>query len=354
MKFNIFEKQYQYIGLHVNAHAMKALQFDTRGQKTSVRAYSNAPLPKGLMLNDAFTDHAKLAEFIKLSLASPQHGSFNTSRVIVSIPEAKSFIRVMEMPLMDEAKAENAIMFEAEAYIPLPMDQVYFDWQILAKKDKTMDVLLIASPKEYVDAYMHIIEDAGLKLCGIEIEAQSVARALVPSYAVEPILIADLDALKTALIMVEKSVLQFTSSVPIAGNNFTEKLAKTLNVTPQVAEKLKREVGLANTVEYPNLKTQLLPGVEDLAAEIKNILKFHYDHSESHIGQLLLTGGGAKLQHIGDALSPMLDLYAPVQITVANPLEHVANLEHSPLTPYEALSFTTAIGLAMWGIEEIK
>lgn len=350
MRFNIFEKQYQYIGLHVNAHALKALQFDHVGKKTTVKAFTNAPLPKGLMLNDAFTDHKKLSEFIKISMQSPQRGSFSTNRVIVSIPESKSFIRVMEMKAMDESLAENAIMFEAEAYIPIPMDQVYFDWQILETTGATMQVLLIASPKEYVDSFMHIIEDAGLKLCGIEVEAQSVARALVPSTITEPVLVVDMDAFKTALIMVEKGVLQFTSSVPIAGNTFTDKLAKDLTVQPGEAEKLKRSVGFANTVEYPNLKISLMPILEDLASEIKNILKFHYDHSETHINQLLITGGGAKLQHIGDALPALLESYAPIKVTVANPLEHVPNLEHSPLTPYEALSFTTSIGLAMWGI----
>ena len=351
-KFNPFEKKYQYLGLHVNAHAIKALQFDLKHGRTSMRAYINAPLPKGLTLNDAFTDQRKLSEFIKLSLQSPQHGNFNTNRVVVCIPESKSFIRVMEMPVMDEARAGNAIMFEAEAYIPMPMDQVYFDWQILSKTDKTMSVLVIASPKEYVDTFMHIVEDAGLKLCGVEVEAQSVARALVPQNVDEPILVVDMDAFKTAMIIVENSVLQFTSSVPVAGDIFTDKVAKTLAIKPEEAEKLKREVGLANTVEYPNLKTALMPGVEDMAAEIKNVLKFHYDHSESHITQVLLTGGGAKLQHIGDVLPGLLEQYAPIEVTVANPLEHVPNLEHSPLSPYEALSFTTAIGLAMWGLEQ--
>lgn len=351
MKFNIFEKQYQYIGLHVNAHAVKAMELDHKGSRTVMRAYANAPLPKGLMVNDAFSDQNKLAEFIKLSLQSPQHGSFSTNRVIISIPESKSFIRVMEMTTMDEAAAENAIMFEAEAYIPMPMDQVYFDWQILQKKGATMEVLLIASPKEYVDAYMHIIETAGLKLCGIEVEAQSVARALVPSAVTEPVLVVDMDALKTALVMVEHGVLQFTSSVPIAGKVFTDKLVKDLNITAAQAEKLKRDVGLANTVEYPNLKTAMEPVLQDLASEIKNILKFHYDHSESHINHILITGGAAKLQHISEGLLPLLEQYAPMEITVANPLEHIPNLDRSALTPYEALSFTTAIGLAMWGLE---
>ena len=351
-RFNPFEKKYQYLGLHVNAHAIKALQFEQKHGRTSLRGYVNAPLPKGLMIDDAFTDHKKLSEFIKLSLSSPQYGKFNTDRVVVCLPESKSFIRVMEMAAMDESKADTAIMFEAEAYIPMPMDQVYFDWQIISRKDKTMSVLVIASPKEYLDSFMGVIEGAGLKLCGVEVEAQSVARALVPPVVDEPVLLVDMDAFKTAMIIVENSVLQFTSSVPVAGDVFTEKLAQTLAIKPAEAEKLKREVGLANTVKYPNLKTALMPGVEDMAAEIKNVLKFHYDHSDSHINQILLTGGGAKLQHIGEVLPGLLEQYAPVEVTVANPLEHLANLEHSPLTPYEALSFTTAIGLAMWGIQE--
>lgn len=352
MRLNFFEKKYQYLGLHVNAHAIKAMQFYSKRGRTKMVAYANAPLPKGLMLNDAFTDQSKLSEFIRLSLASPQHGSFTTKRAVVCVPESKSFIRVMEMPVMDESKAENAIMFEAEAYIPMPMDQVYFDWQIIGKTGSNMSVLLIASPKEYVDTLMHIVEDAGLKLCGIEVEAQSVARDLVPADVEEPVMVVDMDAFKTAMIIVDHGVLQFTSSVPVAGDMFTEKMAKTLAITPAEAEKLKREVGLANTVEYPNLKTALMPAVEDIAAEIKNVLKFHYDHSDSHIEQLLITGGGAKLQHIGDVLPTLLEQYAPITVTVANPLEHIPNLEHSALTPYEALSFTTAIGLAMWGIQE--
>lgn len=349
--FNIFSKKYRYVGLHINAHAFKALEFNFNRKYTAIRGYTNIPMTKGLIVNDAFTNPEGLAELIVTSLEKPQYGSFSSNRVVVSIPEDKSFIRVITMPVMSEAEAENAILFEAEAYIPLPIDQVYFDWQIIRSLGETMDVLLIASPKEYVDTYMGIIEKAGLKLCGIEVEAQSVARALVPPEAKEPLLIADMDAFKTAFVMVENGVLKFTSSVPIAGNVFTERLSKALSVTQVEAERIKRDYGLANTPQYPNLRTQLMPGVEDLAAEIKNILKFHYDHSEAHIGQLLLTGGGSKLQHIGELTEPLLSDYGPIKITVANPLEHVPNLANSPLSPYEALSFTTALGLAMWELD---
>lgn len=355
MRFNILKKHYHYIGLHINNHAIKALQFDIAKKSNSVRAFTNVAMPKGLILNDDFTDVQALADLISRSLDKPQHGNFSTNRVVVSLPESKSFVRIIPMQAMSDAEIGNAILFEAESYIPLPMDQVYFDWQIIERKlGGGIDVLVIASPKAYVDKYITVLERAGLKIVGIETEAQSVARALVPTSIKDPILIADIDAYKTALVMVQDGALQFTSSIPIAGNIFTERLAKAASIAAPDAEKIKRELGFSNTVQYPNLKLQLMPAMEDFAAEIKNILKFHYDHHETHIGTLLLTGGGAKLQHIAESLEPLLADFAPLKVTVSNPLEHVPNLKESVLGPYEALSFVTAIGLAFWELEEIK
>lgn len=353
MHFNILQKRHHYIGLHINNHAIKALQFEISKKSNSVKAYTNVAMPKGMIMNDDFTDQGALSDLIIRSLDKPQHGKFSTNRVVVALPESKSFVRIIPMQLMSDAEVGNAILFEAESYIPLPMDQVYFDWQIIDRKADGLDVLVIASPKAYVDKYIAILEKAGLSIAGIETEAQSVARALVPTKIKEPILIADIDAFKTALVMVQDGALQFTSSIPIAGNIFTERLAKAASIAAPEAEKIKRELGFSNTVQYPNLRLQLMPAMEDFAAEIKNILKFHYDHHETHIATLLLTGGGAKLQHIAESLEPLLSDYAPLKVTVSNPLEHIPNLDEKVLGPYEALSFVTAIGLALWEMGEL-
>lgn len=347
----IFQKPQHYIGLHINAHALKALQFDIGHTQTNIQALANVTMPKGVVTNDEFTDISALTKLLEKSLTRPQHGNFSTKRVVVSIPESKSFVRVIPLQNMSEAQIGNAIIFEVESYIPLPIDQVYLDWQVLSQTKDGLEILVIASPREYIDKYLKVLEGAGLQVIGIETEAQSVARALVPQTVKEPILIADMDAFKTALIMVQDATLQFTSSVPIAGNSFTELLVKNLSLQPETAEKLKQQIGFANTVEYPNFKLNMLPAMKDLAEEIKNILKFHYEHHENHIGKLLLTGGAAKLQNIAQELEPMLADYAPLEVTVANPLQHVPNYNDQALGPYEALSFTTAIGLAMWEVK---
>jgi type IV pilus assembly protein PilM len=347
MRLNIFEQHKPIFGIHLNGTALKFVQLQKQSGGISFVGYSNVPLPKNLIANDTILDAAALAKLIQQNLIKPQFGRITTNRVVVSVPESKSFIRVIHIPEMSESQAENAVMFEAEAYIPLPLDQVYFDWQILGRAEGKMEVLIIASPKEFVDKYLAALEKIGLKLVAVEVESQSVVRSLIKPGDTENILIADLDAYKTALIMVEKGNLQFTSSIPLAGNSFTDKISQALTIPTAKAEAIKKEFGIANTPDYPNLKTYLLPVVNDLAAEIKNILKFHYDHSEQRITRLILSGGSAKLKHLDELLPPLLAEFSDLRVEIANPLVNLENLQNQDLSAYEALSFTTAIGLAM-------
>jgi type IV pilus assembly protein PilM len=308
-------------------------------------------MPKGLIANDSILDGEALAMLVEHNLMHPQVGRISTNRVVASIPEPKSFIRVITIPQMTEAQAENAVLFEAEAYIPMPMDQVYFDWQIIGRKDGKLEVLIIASPKEFVDKLIDVLEQAKLKLVALEVESQAVVRALVPPASQGAAVIADLDAFKTALIMVDHGSLQFTSSVPIAGNAFTDRMAQALSLPLAQAEALKRKIGITSTPEHPNLKTYLLPVVHDLAAEIKNILKFHYDHSEEKVPRLVLSGGSSKLKHLDELLQAELGDFPDLKIEIGNPLLRFGQGNTLGLDAYEALSFTTAIGLALRGSE---
>ncbi len=347
MSLNVFEKKIDYLGLHINSHSLKCIQFNKKRNKISLMGYVNSPMPKDLIMNDSFINSEELSGFIERALSRADHGNFTTKHAMVSIPESKSFIRVIPMKKIPEEQIGNAVLFEAESYIPLPMDQVYFDWEILTSSENELSVLVVAVPKDYIDSYTAILEKAGVTISAFEVETQSISRALVPRDFQEFALIVDVDADKTNLIMVKSGALQFTSSVALGGNIFTEKLSKSLGITAPEAEKLKREIGMANTVEYPNLRSNLITTVQDLSVEIKDILKFHYDHSDAHISQIILSGGGAKLQHVDEVLAPMLVDYRPLTVSIANPLQFIPSLAKNSLTDYEALSFATAIGLSL-------
>lgn len=347
MKFNIFKKKIPSFGLQLNGTTLKYMQLVPKRSGVAIQSFAHIDLPKAVMTGDVIVSQDSLAEFIKTSIQQPTFGKLTTNHVTVTLPESKSFVRIIHIPKMAESEIDNAVLFEAEAYIPLPIDQVYCDWQILGEDGDRFELVIIASPKETVDSYTAVMEKAGLRVVAVEVESQSLVRAVMPKDTKETMVIVDLDAFKTNIIMVENGNVQFTSSIPVAGRTFTQKLAEALQITPAQADVIKKKVGIANTPEYPNVKTVLLPILEGLAGEIKNVLGFHYEHSTQPVAKILLSGGSAKMKNLPELLAEEIKKSQPVPVILANPWQNVPHLLPSPLSDYDALSLTATIGAAM-------
>jgi Tfp pilus assembly PilM family ATPase len=413
MKLNLGTKIPAAFGLDLSSSSLKLMQLASGKKGASVKGYGEAIIPKGTVINDAISDAQTFGYLLKSCLDKPAFGHFDGNYAVVSLPEAKSFVRVIQIPKMSETEADSAVPFEAESFIPLPIDQVYLDWQKIEDSDNIsvlganpdviplrppaahlgtdakhvdadlprsreaeadpsrlgriepdpsrfgksfdraeadkMNILIIASPREYIDKYLEILDKCDIQTTALEVESQSFHRAVVAKDSRETSLIVDISASHSSIAMVENGSLQFTSTVPLAGNSFTDAIAKSLGVSSTKAEEIKRKVGMANTAENPNIKTYLLPVLTGLAAEIKNIIKFHGEHSQRLVQKIWLTGGSAKLANMAEFLGSQFSDFPGLEIKLANPWGNVPNLKNPPLNELEALDFTTAIGLAMRG-----
>lgn len=348
MKFKLFSKTISAFGLDISGSSFKLMQLEGQAKNMTVKAYTDVAVPKALIVNDVVTDQKNFLTLLKQNLDRPQFGRLGTNYVVASLPESKSFVRVIQIPKMSNSEADNAVPFEAENFIPLPLDQVYLDWEKIGEDGGKMNVLMVAAPKEFVDSYMDLLEKAGLKPAALEVESQSCRRAVLLPDSRETVLLVDMEAFRSSLIMIENGNLQFTSTIPIAGNSFTESVAKALGVSMAKAEEIKRKVGISNTAEYPNIKTSLLPVLGNLEAEIKNILKFHGEHSTRQVERILLSGGSAKLKNLAEYLGQQMAGSGVARVELANPWLNVGNQKQA-LYQEGSLSFVTSIGLALRG-----
>lgn len=349
--FNSFAEKNRAFGLDVSANSIKVALLEKTKNTLILQGYGQAVLPKGVIINNAIIDAKTFYFVLNQLLEKPQFGEINTNRVVASLPEAKSFVRVIQIPLMTDAEAENAVPFEAENFIPMPIDQVYLDWQKIGVVGEKTNVLIVASPKETVDKYLDILDKANLKPVAFEVESQSCCRAVISKENKETALIADIQGSRSGLIMVEDGFLQFTSSIPIAGSAFTESVARALGVSSAKAEEIKKKVGISNTAQYPNIRNALLPVLASFSAEIKNILKFHSEHSEKPVNKIILSGGSAKLKNIADFLQSELRDCGDLKVELANPWANFKVGGELLLETTQSLEFTTAIGLALRGVE---
>lgn len=347
MKFNLFEPQLPAFALQLTGSSLKMLQLERRGGEVRLQSFTHAPIPKESMTDDVIANAQILAGFIEKTIGEPTFGHISTRRVALTLPESKSFVRIIEIPKMADSDIDNAVLFEAESYVPMPMDQVYYDWRVIESKAETLSLLLVASPKETVDSYSDVLEKAGLQIVAIEVESQSLCRALVADDSTETSLLVDIDSIKTNLIMVEHGNMQFSSSIPIAGNTFTDTIAQAMGITKSQAETIKKKVGISSTPEYPNIRTILLPVLKNLSEEIRNVIKFHYDHSDEKITKIVLSGGNAKDKSLAEYLGEELKDLGEIKIELPDPWQNIANVQKDlPLDDSDSLRFASTIGLA--------
>jgi len=270
---------------------------------------------------------------------------------------------------------KEAIYFEAENYIPLPIEDVYLDFQIVQPVYNHLDhsdVLIAALPKKTVASYVSCLKKSGLQPRALEIESLSIARALIKNeLSPHPLLLIDFGANRTGLMIFSGYSLRFTRAIPVSSREFTKTISQELNIPFQEAETLKIKFGLEKEYRLKiknGIKTEVTPGkilkiinplLTNLVKEIKKCLDYyqthiHHEHLSpdgKEINKVLLCGGGANFKGLPEFLS--LALKIPVELgdpwvnILKTPLKEIPELSFE-----KSLTFTTALGLALRGIKE--
>jgi len=254
---------------------------------------------------------------------------------------------------LSEEELPQAVRWEFEQHIPLALDQIYLDWQKINTEGEGTKILVIASPRKLVDAYISVLKKGGLIPSAIEAESAAATRSLILEGDQSCFLVVDIGFVRTALIIHDHNTLQFTSSVEPFGQSFTNKLTEDLKVGLKEAESLKRTYGLSNERKGPAKKVHksLLPLVLALSSEIKAALKFYRDHfpKGQAAKKIILCGGGSKLK----GLVPELKAILKDDVVLGNPWVNILAPKHKYLPEIsrkDSLSYATAIGLALRGI----
>ncbi|MCK5044471.1 type IV pilus assembly protein PilM [Candidatus Parcubacteria bacterium] len=353
----------EIFGMDISKSSLKIAKLKKKRGVLGLASFGKIPIKPGVIQKGKIKKEDDLIEAIKKSLDKIKGEKLGTKYAVISLPEEKAFLQVIRMPLMEEENLEEAIRFEAENYIPLSIDTVYLDFQIIPSPHNHLDyldVLIAALPKETINPYVSCLKKAGLQPVALEIESSAITRALIKNEESPfPVLVIDLGANSTSFVIFRGYSLRFTSSIPVSSQKFTIAISRTLKINEGEAEKLKLKYGLQRKgKEGDQVFKALIPALTDLTEQIKRHLNFYHTHAsqeslpsnEKQVQKILLCGEGANLKGFTEFLS--LELKIPVEL--GNPWINILKepLKEVPSLSFEkSLGYTTALGLALRGIK---
>src|SRR3984885_7343690 len=139
MKSNTF-------GLDIGTTAMKVVWLNRENNTISYNTSLSVPTPIQGMQSESPFDHQEMAQVINKLVIDAK---ITTNNVNIALPESHAFTKIIEMPFLSDKELANAIYWEAEQYIPVPLDSVTLAWsklqpQNVATPDVKMQVLLVA------------------------------------------------------------------------------------------------------------------------------------------------------------------------------------------------------------------
>jgi len=353
-------------GLDMSDLSFKIVQLKKRRGGFDLACWGEHSLSPGIIEKGEIKNEREATRAIKKTLANIKGRKTKTQHVSVSLPEEKAFLQVVQMPKMPEGDLKRAIRFEAENYIPLSIDEVYLDFEVVKPYKNHLDhidVLINALPKKIVDPYLSIVKKAGLRPQAFEIESQSVIRSLIKKgKPTLPIAIIDIGRSRISFIIFAGNSLRFTSTIPLSSQGFDEAISEKMKIGQGEAEKIKTKYDLTKRKKNKKQKEvfkAMEPVLEELIRQIRKYVNFYRTHDfHSHlpkkkrgeITKLVLCGGGANLTGLDKYVSQEIGI--PVE--VGNPWVNV--FSESPkeilgMGKEKALCFTSAIGLALRKID---
>lgn len=333
------------IGLDIGSHAIKLIEIARRKQEAVLLAAGSMPTPPKALSSAAAEDIEGVAGVVKKLW---KETGAKTKNVNIALPESQVFTRVIEVPELSPRELTSAIKWEAEQYIPMPLDQVTVDFTILRDSRETgtnkMEVLLVASPKTLVEKYVTILEYADLVPVVVETEIIATSRALIRTTGtVRTVMIVSLGAQTTDLAIARNGVLAFTRSISAGGEALSRAVAQSFGFEISQAEEFKKTYGLEKDKLEGKIVAATKPIMDTIISEMKRAIAFYQEkYKDEQIGVVILSGGTARVPGMVVYMAENLG----IEVQLANPWFGIVRDARFSVLDNEGPVFSVAVGLA--------
>ncbi|KRP20048.1 MAG: pilus assembly protein PilM [SAR92 bacterium BACL16 MAG-120619-bin48] len=341
------------IGLDISSSAVKLIELSRSGDGYKVEAYRVLPLPPNTVIEKNIADIDALAEAIQTTV---KRSGTKLKDTVVAVSDSSVITKEIELPAgLTDLQMEMQIEAEADQYIPYPMEEVAFDFDVIGPVENNPDlvrVLLADCRQENVEHRRQALEMAGLQPKVIDVEGFAIERAYkllegqVDQVGDQVVAIADIGATMFSFTVLVDGKTIYTREQLFGGKQLTEEIQRRYGLSWDEAGEAKRKGGLPEDYE-----TEVLaPFKEALIQHITRSLQFFYSSSHfNYVDQLFLAGGVCALEGLVDEVEQTIGL----PTVVANPLLNmqISKSINASALANDAPALLLAIGLAMRSFE---
>ena len=161
-----------FLGIDIGTSAIKIVEMSRAGKRRKLDNYgemkAEALYEKPFRTFEKSTLSFSNRDVVRSLSAVLKEAGFKTNKAFFAIPDFSTFFTTISLPAMTDEEIPQAVDYEAPQHIPLPLQSVTLDWQIIEREagaaagQETIKVLLVAVPKDVIQQYQQIAQAVGL------------------------------------------------------------------------------------------------------------------------------------------------------------------------------------------------
>lgn len=396
---NLFKKPSESVlGIDIGPSSIKVVQLSRKKGRAVLDTYGALALGPYAGIEIGRSTNLPPEKIAEALVDVLRESGTTTKQCGLSIPMSSSLLTLIEVPAVNEAQLDQIIPIEARKYIPLPISEVALDWWVVPQEQvgiatefdsgqqaqgggpgmpaaiPKVTVLLVVIHNEALARAQEIIRLANLEASFFEIEIFSTIRSVL-EHESAPVMIFDMGAGSTKLYIVDRGILRLSHIVTRGSQDMTLAISKSLAISVEEAESLKRERGIAAkpatgapvaspmppapgtenntlaTVTSEQLAQIMLPTLNYIFSEANRVLFNYQKKYNKNVAKVVLTGGGAALKGFADVAKREMQ----TSVEAANPFAKAdAPAILQQLLAQSGPEFSVSIGLALRRLQELK
>ena len=342
------------VGVDISDTSLKYLSFKPtifENETREIEQWGEIPIPSGVITRGEVSDPKQLVAVLR-EFKEKTKAEF----VRLSLPEEKAYLFETTIKCNTPHKEVRGLLeFKLEENVPIPAREVFFDYSIMPaeKEAESVDVSVVAYPRQTIQSYYEACIEANLSPVSFEIEAQAMARAVIPKNLSGAAMLVDFGKTRTGIGIVYKGALLYTSTVDIGGEQLSQVLRKALGDKPEAElTVIKNTIGLVRGAASSEVRDTLISTLSVVKDEIATRMQYWHlrsgDDEARRITALVLCGGSANLKGLPEYLSETLNIPA----VRGNVWENAFSLSETipPIGRRYSFGYASAIGLALKSI----
>lgn len=325
---NLFGYTNKTFGLDIGFETLKLCQV-SRVSNKGIEIWGNIefPITEPILDRDRIKDKAAAANIIKEACRKAKPHPINATSIVSALPETFVFSKTIQVPKMALSELSHAVPNEAAQYLPIPITEVYLDFQIMMTRpdEPLIDVLVAAAPKQLVDDYVEMSKMANLELVGLETKPIATGRAVIKDQT-KSIAVVHIGTELTRIAIWDKANIRLVTTAATGKNQILQNISGT-----------NPKIHTLQDLDFQQDESIFALAFDTIIDEVLDAIRYHQNRSykPTPITEIQICGSVASIKGIDEYFGKM----AKIKSTISQP--KIINLKS--LEP----QFIPALGLAL-------